>query len=157
EAGELGAALLDDVREFVGRFCVLPSEHALVTVTLWIAHTHMARHFHTTPRLALLSPEPGSGKTRVLEVLFLLVAVPMFMFGASAAAIFRKLAVATHTLLFDEIDATFTKRGKDDANEDVRALLNVGYKRGAKIPRCVGPKHDVQDFPVFAPVAMAGL
>ena len=154
---ERGADLLDEVRDFLARFVAFPSDAALHATTLWVAVTHLAQHFHSTPRLALLSPEPGSGKTRALEVLALLVAGVFFTFSASAAALFRTLALGLRTLLFDEIDTTFSKRGKDDSNEDVRALLNVGYKRGATIPRCVGPKHEVQQFDVYAPVALAGL
>ena len=152
-----GAALLSLTEKFIGRFCAFPDEHALVAVTLWAAHAHMATHFHTTPRLALLSPEAGSGKTRVLEVLHLLVPESMFCLSASPAAIFRTLAERQITLLFDEVDTIFAKRGKDDANEDLRALLNAGYKRGASIPRCVGPRHEVQQFEVFAATALAGL
>ena len=36
-------------------------------------------------------------------------------------------------------------------------MLNAGHRRGATIPRCVGPSHTVTEFPVFAAVAMAGL
>lgn len=154
---EAGAPLLNEVQAFIRRFCAFPDEHCLIAVTLWAAHAHMAQHFHTTPRLALLSPEAGSGKTRVLEVLDLLVPDSMFVLSASPAAIFRTLADHPITLLFDEVDAIFHKRGKEDANEDLRALLNAGYKRGARIPRCVGPKHEVQLFDVFAPTALAGL
>ena len=154
---ERGALLLDDVRSFLARFVAFPSSAALHAVTLWSVMTHVALHLHTTPRLALLSPEPESGKTRVLEVLALLVAHPMLSFGASAPSIFRMLAKGMLTLLFDEVDALFSKRGKDDHNEDLRALLNVGYRRGARIPRCVGPRHDVELFDVFAPAALAGL
>jgi hypothetical protein len=57
-----GSALLMEVRSFLKRFCSFPDEHALTAVTLWAAHAHMVRHFHTTPRLALISPEPGSGR-----------------------------------------------------------------------------------------------
>jgi hypothetical protein len=151
------AALLDEARLFLSRFCVFPHDHALVAATLWAAHTHMIERFHTSPRLMLSSPEAGSGKTRVLEVLNLLVPEPMMSLSASPAAIFRTLSKRQITLLFDEVDAIFSKRGKDDSHEDLRALLNCGYKRGATIPRCVGPKHDVVDFPVFAAVALAGL
>jgi hypothetical protein len=87
-----GSALLMEVRSFIKRFCSFPDEHALTAVTLWAAHAHMVRHFHTTPRLALISPEPGSGKTRVLEILDLLVSKSMFCVSASPAAIFRTLA-----------------------------------------------------------------
>jgi hypothetical protein len=152
-----GAALLTITEKFIKRFCAFPDEHALVAVTLWAAHCHMVEGFHTTPRLALLSPEAGSGKTRVLEVLDLLVPESMFCLSASPAAIFRTLAERQITLLFDEVDTIFQKRGKDDGNEDLRALLNAGYKRGASIPRCVGPKHEVQAFKVFAATALAGL
>lgn len=152
-----GALLLDEVAAFIRRFCVLPTSHDLVAVTLWAAHAHAVEHFHTTPRLAMLSPEPGSGKTRVLEVLHLLTPDPMFIFAASVAAIFRTLGEQQTTLLFDEVDAVFGRRGKDDGNEDLRALLNVGYRNGATIPRCVGKSHEVQHFNVFAAVALAGL
>ena len=150
-------ALLDEVRTFIGRFCVFPDEHALAAVSLWAVHAHMIRNFHTTPRLMLSSPEAGSGKTRVLEVLDLLVPESMFSLSASPAAIFRTLADRQITLLFDEVDAIFSKKGKDDNHEDLRALLNAGYKRGATIPRCVGPNHEVVSFPVYAAVALAGL
>jgi hypothetical protein len=152
-----GADILDDVRRFIGRFCVFPDAHALAAVTLWAAHAHMIEHFHTTPRLVLSSPEAGSGKTRVLEVLELLVPEPLLGVSVSPAPVFRTLAQRQITLLFDEVDSIWSKRGKDDNHEDLRALLNAGYKRGATIPRCVGPKHEVQMFPVYAAVALAGL
>ncbi len=152
-----GAEILDDVRAFIGRFCVFPNAESLDAVTLWAAHAHMIEHFYTTPRLVLSSPEAGSGKTRVLEVLDLLVPEPLLSISASPAAVFRSLSQRQITLLFDECDAIWSKRGKDDNHEDLRALLNAGYKRGATIPRCVGPKHEVVMFPVYAAVALAGL
>lgn len=153
-----GAELLDSVRDFLRRFVAFPSQAALDAVTLWAAMTYFAVYLYAAPRLALLSPEPGSGKTRVLEVLALLTRRPMLAVSASPATIFRTLTIEMRTLLFDEVDAIWTKRGKDsDSNEDLRALLNSGYKRGAVIPRCVGPRHEVQNFVVYSPAALAGL
>lgn len=152
-----GHDLLDQVRTFIGRFCRFPDEHALNAATLWAAHAHVVEHLYTSPRFAVLSPDPGSGKTRVLEVLDLLVPESMFVFSASPAAIFRTMATKRVSLLFDEVDTIFGRHGKDDDNGDLRALLNAGYKRGAQIPRCVGPTHTVAHFPVFAAVALAGL
>jgi hypothetical protein len=151
------AALLNDVRDFIRRFCVFPDEHALTAVTLWAAHAHMIAHFHTSPRLLMSSAEAGSGKTRVLEVLDLLVPEPMLSLNASPATIFRTLLKRQITLLFDEVDVIWNTRATDENRENLRALLNSGYKRGATIPRCVGPKHDIVNFPVFAAVALAGL
>ncbi|HSB95152.1 MAG TPA: DUF3631 domain-containing protein, partial [Spongiibacteraceae bacterium] len=152
-----GAELLSKVEIFIRRFCVLPSESDYVATALWVVHAHMVEHFDTSPRLAVLSPEPGSGKTRALEVLDLLTPNTMFVFSASPAAIFRTIAVEQTTLLFDESDTIFGRQGKDDQNEDLRALLNVGYRKGATIPRCVGSQHEVQRFNVFCAVALAGL
>ena len=149
--------LLDDVQQFIARFCAFPDEHCLAAVTLWAAHTHMVDRFHTTPRLALLSPEPESGKSRVLEILELLVPDPMLSVGPSPAAIFRTLDKQNLTLLFDEADTVWRQRGKEDCYEDLRMLMNAGYRRGATIPRCTGPQHDVHNFPVFCAVALAGL
>lgn len=152
-----GAMLLDDAEGFLATYVAFPSEHARVAVTLWAVHAHLVAASDNSPRLALLSPEPGSGKTRVLEVLELLVPAPMHVLSASPPAIFRTIAAARPTLLFDEVDAIFGRRGKDDNNEDLRALLNAGHRRGATIPRCVGPSHEVHLFPVHAAVALAGL
>jgi hypothetical protein len=87
-----GAAALDDVRTFIGRFCALPTEHAYTATALWAAHAHVLDAFDSTPRLAFLSPEPGSGKTRALEVLTLLVPWPMHAVNATPAALFRSVA-----------------------------------------------------------------
>ncbi len=154
---EKGSILLDDVSEYIQRFVSFPDQNTLIAVTLWAAHTHMVEYFHTSPRLALLSPEPASGKTRVLEILETLVPQPMLCLSPSPATIFRKLSAKKVTLLLDECDTIFTKKGKEDTNEDLRAVLNSGYKRGATIPRCVGPKHEVIDFSVYCATAMAGL
>ena len=157
EMPESGSQLLNDVRTFIKRFCVFPNEHCLIAVTLWAAHTHIIGHSYTTARLALLSPEAASGKTRVLEILDTLVPESLFTLNASSASIFRLLAQEQITLLFDEVDAIWSRRGKDDNHEDLRALLNAGYKRGSTIPRCVGPKHEVTRFKVYCAVALAGL
>jgi len=159
-AGEIptaGFALLNELRTFISRFCIFPDEHCLTAVTLWAVHTHLLDHFYTTPRLPLLSPDPVSGKTRVLEVLDLLVSDSMFSLNASPAAIFRCLDQQQITLLFDEVDAIWNRRGRDDNHEDLRSLLNAGYKRGATIPRCVGQKHEVKKFKVYCAVSLAGI
>ncbi len=152
-----GALILDQVRAFLGRFVSFPSEAALTSVALWAAHAHLVLVGENSPRLALLSPEPGSGKTRVLDVLETLVPNPMSVLSASPAAVFRSIEVEHPTLLMDEVDAIFRRKGSEDGAEDLRALLNAGHRQGATIPRCVGPRHDVARFAVYGAVALAGL
>lgn len=152
-----GAELLDDARSFLAAYVAFPSDHALTAATLWAAHAHAVGAFESTPRLAALSPEPGSGKTRLLEALEVLVPAPMHVLSASPAAIFRTIEVDRPTLLLDEVDAVFGRAGKNDSSEDLRGLLNAGHRAGASIPRCVGKTFEVKQFPVFCAVAMAGL
>ncbi|HJQ48283.1 MAG TPA: DUF3631 domain-containing protein [Amycolatopsis sp.] len=152
-----GHEVLDRVREFVARFNAFPSEHCAPMLALWYAHTHGADHFYVTPRLILSSVEPGSGKTRVLEVAQFLVRAPEMTLSATTAALFRMVSEGPITILFDEVDTIFAAKGGN--NEDLRGLLNAGYKRGATVARCVGDAKamKVQRFPVFAPAALAGI
>lgn len=170
-----GAQLLDDVERFAGRFLAFPSVHHLVVVVLWIAHTWAVDAFYVTPRLVLDSPEPGSGKTRVLEVLALLCPNAKLTISTTTAALYRRIAKAFEedpaavggrlilaeklpTILQDEADAVFGRTNNPQA-EDLRALYNSGYRRGATVDRCEGDAKNMRvvEFPVFAPVAMAGL
>ena len=82
-----GAALLDEVEKYHRRFNIFPLEAAYVAVTLWDAHAHLLDCFDATPRLAFLSPEPASGKSRALEIVETLAPYPMVAVNASASAL----------------------------------------------------------------------
>jgi len=153
-----GHDVLDLVQHLISRFNIFPSPHCAPMLALWYAHTHAADHLYVTPRLILSSVEAGSGKTRVLEVAQFLVRSPEMTMSATAAALFRMVNEGPITILLDEVDAIFSQKA-GGSNEDLRALLNAGYKRSATIPRCVGDAKSmkVQRFPVYAPAALAGL
>ncbi|MFD0416105.1 DUF3631 domain-containing protein [Streptomyces sp. NPDC127108] len=154
-----GAALLNEVEAFHRRFNIFPTEHAYVAVTLWDAHAHLMDALDGTARLAFLSPEPGSGKSRALEIVETLTPRAATTVNASANALFRLVAAdgGTPTILFDEIDTVFGQ--KAGGNEEVRGFLNSGYRRGAKSLRCVGDgsNQTTEWFSSFCAVAMAGL
>lgn len=152
-----GADVLNDVGEFLKTYIVFPTPHDLIAATLWVAHTHKLQAFESTPRLAFLSPEPGSGKTRALEAIEPLVPEAQHVLNATPAAVFRLINESRPVLLFDEVDTIFGKHGKDDGAEDLRGLLNAGHRQGATVPRCVGPTFKVEQFPVYAAIALAGL
>jgi hypothetical protein len=152
-------APLDEVHAFLARFVSYPSEHAHVAHTLWIAHAHLMDVWESTPRIAFLSPEPASGKSRALEVTELLVPLPVEAVNVTAAYLFRKVGadVGRPTILYDEIDTVFGPRAKE--NEDIRGLLNAGHRRGAVAGRCVvhGKTVLTEEIPAYCAVALAGL
>jgi len=155
-----GAALLNEVEAFHRRFNVFPTEAAYVAVTLWDAHAHLIDAFDSTPRIAFLSPEPGSGKSRALDVIETLVPRAMAAVDASAAALFRSVSGmdgGRPTILFDEIDTVFGPKAGE--NEQLRGFINAGHTRGRETYRCVGDgaNQQVQGFPSYCALAVAGL
>lgn len=154
-----GWAVLRDVETFLSRFVVYPGEHERVAHVLWIGHTWFMDAWESTPRIAFLSPEPGSGKSRALEVTEPLVPRPVHAVNATPAYLFRKVSdpEGAPTILFDEIDTVFGPRAKE--NEELRGLLNAGHRKGAMAGRCVirGKEIFTEELPAYAAVALAGL
>ncbi|CAM5226452.1 DUF3631 domain-containing protein [Streptomyces avidinii] len=160
EQGPEGAAVLDAVEAFHRRFNVFPSEAAYVAVVLWDAHAHLLDTFDATPRIAFLSPEPGSGKSRALEIVETLVPAPMVAVNASPAALFRAVSggEGRPTILFDEIDTVFGPKAGE--NEELRGFINAGHRRSGVTYRCVSDgqgNQSVVAFPSYCALAVAGL
>lgn len=156
--------LLDQINRMINKYVAFQSPYHSVVVALWVLHTWVVCGFYVTPRLILDSAEPGSGKTRVLELLALLCRSAKLTLSTTTAALYRRIAAAADeglpppTVLQDEADAIFGKTSTPQA-EDLRALFNAGYRRGATVDRCEGDAKNmrVREFPVHAPVALAGL
>jgi hypothetical protein len=153
------AELLDDIKEFLARFVVYPSQYELTAHVLWIAHAWLMDCWESTPRIAFLSPEPSSGKSRALEVTEPLVPRPVHSVNTSPAYLFRKVSdsAGPPTILYDEIDTVFGPKAKD--NEDIRGMLNAGHRKGATAGRCVvrGKEVFTEELPAYCAVALAGL
>lgn len=155
----VGAELLDDIRAFLRRFVVYPSDHELIAHTLWIAHCWFMEAWDSTPRIAFLSPEPGSGKSRALEVTEPLVPRPVHAINCTPAYLFRRVAdpVGRPTVLYDECDTLFGPKAKE--HEEIRGVINAGHRKGAVAGRCVirGKIVETEELPAYCAVALAGL
>ena len=127
-------------------------------LTLWAAHTHLVMETYTTPRLLIESPVPESGKTTVLEHLERLCLQPIQMASVSSPAMLtRVLEKGPRTLLIDEADRSL-KEDKPGI-DDLIAVLNSGYKKGATRPVLVpikGGGWDTAMMPTYTAVGMAG-
>lgn len=146
-------ALFDEVKSYLTRFVSFPNEAAADVATLWVAHTHAvdSEHkliFESTPRLAILSNEPGSGKTRLLELIEALSHNGRQVTDPTAPALISLVNDERAAICIDEIDVLFTG---GNGQRPVRSFLNAGYRHGAKIAR-YGKMSDC-----FAPIALAGM
>jgi putative DNA primase/helicase len=139
-----GAELLDALTALILRHVVL-KKHEARAAALWIVHTHAFGSFPISPRLKIQSPEPGCGKTTLIDVLRHTVRNPLLTVNATVAAIFRQISDRQPTLLIDEGDTSLTSR-------ELVTLLNAGYRRNdAEVVRVDG-RHSV-----WAPAAFAAI
>jgi hypothetical protein len=99
--------------------------HELVALTLWILHTFAFDRFMITPRLALLSPVRGCGKTTVLGLLSRLVYRAERYDHITPAALYRMIEDYQPTLLIDEADnMNLSTPGP------LRSVFNSGHSKG---------------------------
>ncbi|HEY3926834.1 MAG TPA: primase alpha helix C-terminal domain-containing protein, partial [Candidatus Koribacter sp.] len=148
------ADALERTFRFVLRYVKLSEAQAEIIV-LWIAHTHALSAAQSSPYVAITSAEKQCGKTRLLEVLNLLVVNPWLTGRVTAACLTRKIDKDQPTLLLDESDAAFN--GEKEYAEALRGVLNTGHRRGGKASCCVGKGADTKDFQTFCPKAIAGI
>jgi len=148
------ATLLDALVALIRDYVVMSPAQA-DAVALWTAHTHVLDAFETTPFLDVTSPEKRCGKSRLFDVLELVIARAWRTILPSEAVLYRKIEAVAPTLMLDECDAIFDK--SNGSTEPLRALLNAGNRRGTSVPRCVGPTQQLVDFSTFCAKALAGI
>lgn len=150
-----GDAVLTKVLAFIRRFVSLSESQARV-VSLWIAHTYTFQAVDATPYLAITSAEKQCGKSRLLEVLQVLVVNPWMTGRVTAAILIRKVDAEQPTLLLDESDAAFA--GEKEYAETLRGILNSGHRSSGKASCCIkGADISYKDFRTFCPKAIAGI
>ena len=130
---------------------VAVSDDERIAIALWVLHTWVFDQFPITPRLALLSPVRGCGKTLLLILIELLCAEPFRSDNVTAAVIYHHLRSRPRSpLLLDEGDNQNIFR-----DGPLRAVFNSGHRRGGNISRFVGGW--TQRFSTFAPLAIAAI
>lgn len=148
--------LLESTITYLRRFVVL-SEDQYLAVALWTVATHVMDAAETAPILHIRSPEKGSGKSVLLDVLELLVHKPWGISSTSTAAFFRYIDQEHPTPLFDEIDMVFA--GKVEDHADLVSAINSGIYRGKPVIRLEKVKGGFAavEFDCFGPKAIAGI
>ena len=155
-----GADILDVIDKFLVQYVIYPNEHMRHAHVLWIVHTHFMDLWDSTPRIHFKSPEPGSGKTRALEVSEHIVHRGFIALNMTPASLIRKLGDKPEnrpTLLVDEVDTIFGPKARE--HEDIRGIINAGHRRSGKSSRCIqqGNQWVVEDFPAYGAVGLAGM
>ena len=124
------------------------SDAAADTIALWVLHTWIVNAFTMSPRLAIVSPTKGCGKTTVLRLLAQWHDAKRAG-SISPPALFRAVEQFQPTVLLDETEKYVEHGG------DLHALLNEGHCKGGSVWRVLGEKRELREFSVFGPLAFA--
>jgi hypothetical protein len=150
-----GTALVRDMEAFFNRYVVLPPKASL-PLALWAMTTYLFESFDAFPYLAVSSPAPQCGKTRLLEAAELVVCNPRRASNIREAALFRVIEKFKPTLMLGEAE---TLKGKSERAEYLRQIINAGNRKGAVATRCIGQgaSLDVKDYSVYCPKVVSGI
>jgi hypothetical protein len=140
------------VAEFLTDYVSLPEMTPLV-IAAWVTAAWMLPAWDRFPHLCISSPEKRSGKTRLLELLNLIVPKPLFTSNISPAALYRTIEKTRPTLLFDE--AQSLSRPGSEAGEVMKEILNAGIGKDSKVVRCQGKNHEAKEFSIYSPKVFA--
>jgi hypothetical protein len=136
----------------VKRFVFLKEPSLYRLLALWIIHTYLIEEFEYTGYVFAYSPEPESGKTRLLDVLHVLVHNSSGILASPTEAVLFRTA-KDHTQLLDEADTWMNM-------QSIKGVLNAGSKHGgivSRMDKLPNSGYKAADHQVFAPRAIAGI
>lgn len=147
-----GAGLLSTITQTIKRFLV-SGPMVPEILAIWSLHTYLTGASPYTPILALLSPEKRCGKSVALTLLSHLTRRPLVTANATPAALYRAIEAWRPTLLIDEFDS----HSRDEAQVELRNILNSGFHRSGSVLRCEGEDSIPTPFTTFCPKAVASI
>ena len=161
-----------DIKRFLEGECVTPGDvfnavHRLFTtyvdfrsevesriLTLWTIGTYFYTMFPAYPYLALNGPK-NSGKSTVLRVLQPLAFNMVTTSDPTGPSMFRLIHYTSCTVGIDEAERYHNP--KDPGMQQIRQLLNSGYKQGMPAIRLIGEDMKPQAFDVYSPKILAAI
>jgi uncharacterized protein DUF3631 len=137
--------IITAVEEYLTSYVTFSNPNHGFVGALWAAATHAWPHFDVFPYMVVTSDTKQSGKTLFgIDLMKNLSANAVSAGGMTPAVCFRTIDQEKPTLLVDEAETL-----NSEAATDLRAALNMGYKKGATFRRVEGRKP--VEYKVFCP------
>jgi hypothetical protein len=127
-------------------------EGAAFIEALFAMNTYTYGVFDTTPYLLYDSATGGCGKTTTMERHEHICSRAYFGVDPSAAALYRRIDRDNPTFLLDEAKVL---QIHGERGQELLALFDAGYKRGATVSRCEDHGEGLRDFNVYSPKVLA--
>lgn len=140
------------IKETLEKFIDFSNPTHSTVIALWIMGTYLFPIFEAYPYLGVGGMK-GSGKSKILEILQRLTFNAFSTSNATPASLFRIIEKNLCTVLIDEGEA-LTGR---ESNQDLRLILNAGYKSSGLVTRTNTETFKVETFRVYSPKAIASI
>ena len=138
------------IEDIIRNHLFLETNEEYLVVKRWIEATYFYDIFDAFPIL-FINGLSGTGKSRLLEIIYMLSYHGKAMTEPTIAAFFRTISKFKPTLTIDEGEQI-------SDNENLRRVLNSCYtKSGSTIIRCVGDNYIPTEFNFYGPVAIASI
>lgn len=137
--------LVARIENYIKSYVVLADPHYSLPIALWIIGTFCYPEFDAFGYLVITSMTKRSGKTRLAEMISFCCSNPRQFAAMTGPTMFRVIEAEKPTIIFDEAEQL-----SSEAASTMRSVLNVGYRKGATIPRSFGAV-GVKDFDTYCP------
>jgi hypothetical protein len=143
--------LIDELENYYLDRRRLLQDTALIEA-LFAMNSYTFEVFDTTPYLLYDSATGGCGKTTTLERHEHVCARAYFGVDPTAAVLYRRVDRDRPTWLLDEAKIL---QIQGENTQQLLALFDAGYKRGAVVSRCEDHGDSIRDFQVYCPKVLA--
>jgi hypothetical protein len=147
-------AVFNAVHELFRQYIDFRSDIESRILALWTIGTYFYTMFPAYPYLALNGPK-NSGKSTVLRVLQPLAFNMISTSDPTGPSMFRLIHHTSCTVGIDEAERYHNP--KDPGMQQIRQLLNSGYKQGMPAIRVTGDDLKPQAFDVYSPKILAAI
>lgn len=136
--------IIRDLETFIDKYVTLNDPHYKLPLALWIIGTYCYPEFDAYPYMVITSATKRSGKTRLSELISFTCSNPRNFAAMTGPTLFHSIESENPTLIVDEAEKLSSQGATD-----MRAVLNVGYRKGQTIPRAYGGK--LKEFKTYCP------
>ncbi|MGZ6692917.1 MAG: hypothetical protein ACXVHQ_36610, partial [Solirubrobacteraceae bacterium] len=106
---------------------------AKTVIALWVAMTYVIDAFRVCGHLYVTAPEPGCGKSLLLEVLSAIVRNGRMARSITSSSLFRMIGLDCPTLFIDEVDSIYRRGKTSESRDELRTILCQGRSKSGPL------------------------
>jgi hypothetical protein len=148
------SGVFEEVRRMYDKYVDFNEPGTAEVLSLWTLGTYLHPLFESYPYISLIGTK-ASGKSKTTQVAEKLCFNAIGTCDISSAALYRSIEGLSATLIIDEAETL----NDPESKQDLRSILNAGYKKGARVRRCenLNNRNEVKEFEVYSPKMIAGI